>query len=289
VNQGRQSRWRQIIRNVLWTVVLYMVLVVAIIIVLGYVREWDWTGLVKDKAYTKRTLWDWLQLLIIPAVLAGVGLWFNRQQREQELQTADRRAQDEALQAYLDQMSAMLMPNIDQPSLYDEPPPNGLRTVARVRTVARARTLTVLPRLDGDRKARVVQFLYEAGLITKGRPILALGGADLIEADLTGAILSDADLSGADLSGATLHYARLSEADLRAANLRYANLIEADLSEADLTWAFLEYAKLNGAYVTDEQLAQCLSLKGATMPDGQKYEDQRKSKDSGNASENSGA
>jgi hypothetical protein len=33
-------------------------LVVAAIIVLGYVLEWAWTGLVKDKAYTKRTLWD---------------------------------------------------------------------------------------------------------------------------------------------------------------------------------------------------------------------------------------
>jgi len=28
------------------------------IIVLGYVREWKWTGLVKDKDFSKRTLWD---------------------------------------------------------------------------------------------------------------------------------------------------------------------------------------------------------------------------------------
>src|SRR5215213_5629232 len=153
-------------RHVLWTVAIIVALVVALIIVLGYVREWEWTGLVKDKAYTKRTLWDWLQLLIIPAVLAGGGLWFNRQQREQELQTADRRAQDEALQAYLDQMSDMLISNKDQPSLSDEHPPDSLKTVAR------ARTLTVLPRLAADRKARVVQFLYESGLITKGRPIV---------------------------------------------------------------------------------------------------------------------
>src|SRR5215213_3652333 len=151
---------------ILWTVVIIVALVVALIIVLGYVREWEWTGLVKDKAYTKRTLWDWLQLLIIPAVLAGGGLWFNRQQREQELQTADRRAQDEARQAYLDQMSDMLISNKDQPSLSDEHPPDSLKTVAR------ARTLTVLPRLAADRKARVVQFLYESGLITKGRPIV---------------------------------------------------------------------------------------------------------------------
>src|SRR5829696_1815254 len=122
MGQDQQTRWRPTRRQVQWFVGIVVALVVATI-VLGYVREWEWTGLVKDKAYTKRTLWDWLQLLIIPAVLAGVGLWFNRQQREQELQTADRRAQEEALQAYLDQMSAMLLPQKDQPSLYDELPP----------------------------------------------------------------------------------------------------------------------------------------------------------------------
>ena len=39
-----------------------------------------------------------------------------------------------------------------------------------VRAVARARTLTALTRLDGERKRSVLQFLYESGLISKGRP-----------------------------------------------------------------------------------------------------------------------
>src|SRR5918998_5382726 len=155
VDQEQQSRWRPTRRQFLWAGVI-AVLAFLIIVLCGYLLGWKWTGL------PKRTLWDWLQLLIIPAVLAGVGLWFNRQQREQELQTADRRAQDEALQAYLDQMSAMLIPNKDQPSLYKARPGDSLSSVAR------ARTLTVLPRLDGRRKARVVQFLYESGLVSTG-------------------------------------------------------------------------------------------------------------------------
>ena len=44
--------------------------------------------------------------------------------------------------------------------------------------------MTVLPRLDGDRKARVVPFLHESGLIAKNRPIVALHGANLRRADL---------------------------------------------------------------------------------------------------------
>lgn len=51
------------------------------------------------------TRWDWLELLVVPAVVAGGGIWFNRQQRERELEIAQRRAQDKALQAYLDGMA----------------------------------------------------------------------------------------------------------------------------------------------------------------------------------------
>jgi hypothetical protein len=128
------------------------------------------------------TLWEWVKLLIVPAVIAAGGVWFNRQQRERERAIAEHRTQDEALQAYLDQMSDTLLPKTDQPSLYKA------RRGDSLSSVARARTLTVLPRLDGDRKARVVQFLHESGLIAVKRPIV----------DMSGAVLSEADLSWTD-------------------------------------------------------------------------------------------
>src|SRR5215208_5323312 len=180
VVQEQQSRWQPTRKQLLWAGRI-AALAFLIIVICGYLLDWKWTGI------PKRTLCDWLQLLIIPAVLAGGGLWFNRQQREQELQTADRRAQDEALQGYLDQMSDMLIPSSkDLPSLYKARPGDSLSSVAR------ARTLTVLPRLDGDRKARVVQFLHESGLIAKRQPIVAMIGADLSGADLKLAKLSAA-------------------------------------------------------------------------------------------------
>jgi hypothetical protein len=190
---------------------------------------------------------------VVPAVLAGGGIWFNRQQRERELEIAkeqrerdveiaERRTQDEALQAYLDQMSSMLIPNTDQPSLYRARPGDSLSSVAR------ARTLTILPRLDEDRKARVVQFLYESGLIAKGRPVL--------------------DLQGADLNWVDLRWAHLRSANLRSADLRSAYLLQAD--------------------VTEEQLEEASTLQNATMPNGQRYEDWLKDKEShGEGEENS--
>jgi hypothetical protein len=138
-------------------------------------------------AYDK-TLWDWIQLLIVPGVIAGVGLWFNRQQQARELESTERRTQDEALQTYLDQMGQLLLDR-DKQLLH---PKEG----EDARTLARAWTLTVLPRLDGLRKRSVVQFLYESGLITKDHVVIDLTGAHLATANLTSANLKGANLSG---------------------------------------------------------------------------------------------
>ena len=59
-------------------------------------------------------------------------------------------------------------------------------TGSDVREVARARTLTALRRVGGRRKRDILQFLHEAGLISRSNPVVDLRGADLREADLSG-------------------------------------------------------------------------------------------------------
>jgi hypothetical protein len=124
---------------------------IVLIVVCGYLFGWKWTGL------PKQTLWDWLKLLVVPAVIAAGGLWFNAQQREREQRIANERAQDETLQAYLDGMSELLTDKAQ--------PLHRAQPGDRLSTVARARTLTVLGRLDGGRKGSVLQFLFESELI----------------------------------------------------------------------------------------------------------------------------
>src|SRR5215203_1545813 len=169
------------------------VLAFLIIVVCGYLFGWKWTGL------PKQTLWDSLELLIIPAVLAGVGIWFNREQREREVEIADRRAQDEALQAYLDQIGQMLLDR-DSPLRQRKQRDEDQAHIDEVQTLARARTLTVLTRLDGERKGTVVQFLYEAGLIGWWLRMETGEGEKRIARDGRVVDLSDADLSSALLS-----------------------------------------------------------------------------------------
>jgi uncharacterized protein YjbI with pentapeptide repeats len=231
------------------------------------------------------------------------------------------------LQAYLDQISRLLT-DAERPLRRAQPSDD-------LSIVARTLTLTVLSRLDGERKRRVVQFLYEAGLIAEDRPILSIRGSDLREADLrvaplrrvylSGADLREADLSGADLWGANLDHADprgadlrkadlggvklnwvdlrgadLSQADLSQADLRAAHLYGANLSETDLRGANLRGADLRGANLREadlrrargtynEEIAQRTHfLGGATMPNGQKYEEWLKSKGSGEDRENGG-
>jgi uncharacterized protein YjbI with pentapeptide repeats len=236
-----------------------------------------------------KTAWDWLQLLIVPLMLAAIGFWFTAQQdaRQQQIENqraqqvqkienqraeaerelAEQRAQDEALQAYLDQMGNLLLERDLRASEVD----------SEVRSLARARTLTVLSRLDPSRKTALMQFLVEAELVQRvdGRePIISLRGADLRDASLFNADLSHANLSNADLLEADLRDANLQGANLQGADLREASLIEADLSGA--------------AGITNEELEQqAISLGGATMPNGQKYEDWIKSR--GEDGENSGS
>lgn len=70
------------------------------------------------------------------------------------------------------------------------------------------------------------------------------------------------------MRGANLHKANLAGADLIWANLIGADLRGADLTRADLRHANLENANLETAIVTERQLAQAVSLKGATLPNG---------------------
>jgi uncharacterized protein YjbI with pentapeptide repeats len=71
------------------------------------------------------------------------------------------------------------------------------------------------------------------------------------------------------MSGAILEFTELQSADLEGANLQNTNLNHADLKGASLKNAVLTGAKS----WTEEQLAAAASLEGATMPNGQKYED----------------
>jgi cell division protein FtsB len=282
---------------------------------------WQRTPEREQKEETKQSRWgfrgmtvrDWLQLLIVPLALVVIGFLFSvqqdaRQQRiedqraKAERELAEQRAQDEALQAYLDQMGQLMLDRKLLETEQDDP----------VHTLAQARTSTVILRLDAEHNASVIRFLSDSGLavsseasprllrdITLSHATLSdinlshidLTVADLSGADLSGAVLDNANLTAAILSDANLSDAYLGEADLSGAYLRNANLREANLRNANLSDAYLRKANLSAAQsITSEELEQqAASLEGATMPNGQKYEDWLKSKNRNEGQEDDGS
>jgi membrane protein implicated in regulation of membrane protease activity len=194
-----------------------------------------------------KTLWDWMQLLIVPVALALIALLFNRATTRTEREIAQDNQREDALQAYLDKLTELLLKeHLGELTVDGKLNPE----YEVVRNIARVRTLTVLRDLksDAERKESILEILYVSGLIVMDKRIIDLSGADLSQVDLSGADLSRADLSGA--------------------NLRKANLSNAILFNANISNAILEEANFNKSWVTREQLKQTKSLKGATMPDG---------------------
>jgi uncharacterized protein YjbI with pentapeptide repeats len=196
---------------------------------------WGWTEM------GEKSLWDWLQLLIVPAILSIgailVPRYYDQQQQELQAQAARQREQDVAYQTYLGQMSRLML----------EKDLRGSEQGSEVRTLARARTLTLLERLDADHRTSVLQFLAEANLVqgtgyweqakgeSKKPAVIDLNGANLHDVSFNNGTLSGAKLSEADLSEAILSDALLDNADLRGANLSGANLNNALLPAADLS------------------------------------------------------
>jgi hypothetical protein len=98
---------------------------------------WRWTE------FGEKSGWEYLQLvgtLAIPGVIAFGTLWFTGQQNEQQRlieerraqadrELEDQRAQDAALQAYLDQMSTLLL----EKDLRNSDADSEVRTLARGR------------------------------------------------------------------------------------------------------------------------------------------------------------
>jgi len=225
----------------------------------------------KNTGFEIKTLWDWMELLLIPLFLAGGAFYLNRSEKEVERKTTEDRAkleteiaighqQEVALQNYIDKMAELML---ERDLLNHEE--------KKARDVARTRTISIMRVLNIDRNNLVIQFLREAKLVIDVNSIL--NGADMAGMNLRGlnfhhVYLQETNLIGVNLEGALLHRADLYRAHLEEASLRATRLSRVNLEGASLHRADLRGANLQGAIVTEEQLEKAASLEGATMPDG---------------------
>jgi uncharacterized protein YjbI with pentapeptide repeats len=243
-------------------------------------RERRWRKADGEEVEPAKTLWDVAQLLVVPAMLAAIAIGFNASQSSRDEQREDARVAEDRtraedvrheqnLQRYFDRISDLLLAHDLKQA----------REGSAVRDVARNVTLATLRTLDGPRKAQVVAFLSDAGLLRTLRrgqdddSIVSLSGADLSGADFRSvAHLEVTSLGATDLRGARFDRVALGEvafalADLRGASFRDAQVAAVSFDGADLRRARFDRASIGTAPGGTVRFTEtCLSGRASTAP-----------------------
>lgn len=231
---------------------------------------------------------------LITAAVAIVGLlgnaYFNRQSEEQRTQEAE-------LQAYLDDVGALLIAGGDTNedvaiSVGNE---DGAISAGRYsdneNALVRAKTVGLVEGLDEARRTTVVAFLYDTSLIYLRREDQAVEKSDdetgagdtcsrvvaddaespvvLWRARLDGIALGNSRLQAINLSQTYLNEANFEFSDLFGANLYLTQLDQSRLNRSDLSCtnmseALLTQADLSESYLNDSNLSQA-DLRGAVL------------------------
>jgi hypothetical protein len=235
-------------------ILVLLALALGLLLWAGYGQKW--TG------FQSRTLWNWLELVVVPVSLALAAFFLNRAASNRDRQLTSER-----------EFYALLGPLLPQ-----EPALSALRVFI----------LSTLHLLDSRGRGQMLRALYDAGLIKGKTAKIDLQSANLRGADLrdmvfkdvnlSGADLSGADLSGTDLTGAILRntdlmkagarYGKtpiLSRANLEGTNLTKAKLRRAALDHATLSWPVLEGTDLRDADLREVTAFEIVQFKGVDL------------------------
>lgn len=207
-----------------------------------------------------KTFWDWLSVLGVPLALLGFGAWLQ----QEEQRKAEEVTNEEALQVYIDRVSALLVDKnlmvMARKRVFENLNKEEQELLDASTVVIRARTLPILRLFtnDKERKNSIIRFLCETEIINKLK--LDLSDADLSNTNFRGINLTKIEFIGANLSHADLRETVLSEADLKN-----ADLTEADLRVANLCGANLDGTKLNGADLRGAFLGSSHNIRNAAV------------------------
>jgi hypothetical protein len=218
-----------------------------VIIISNWISNFKWSG------FQKKSFWDWLQLLIVPLILAFGAFSLNYASETRDKQRAEERKQQELLKDYFSKMQTLIVETKkskdSQPKIVEtkksvettkskdsQPNPDGAPLLPEFIPIAQALTLAVLDELDGKRKGKVISYLADSKLITanikdqKSKPVI-----DLRKANLKKIVLEDVSLDGLSITGADMTEAKLTEVILTNSNLVSSKFINATLDTVDFS------------------------------------------------------
>lgn len=275
-----RSLRRNIVRDLVWLSNLFKhgwerpllaIVLLAILALLVWFVEWivseGGTGFTFQTGGTQqtRTLWDWLGLLLVPAVLVASGVVFNlilSRRTEAEATTdraiADERSREQNLRNFINTMQDLIAL-----------PSSELDSNERLKQVARAQAIATATTLDSRRFDKVITFLIDTRLLNYVEEDdltddIAFAGGDGGD---SGSSAADQDsdevsvVSGDESNEASAFESifTFEDADFEGvswpcAHLQRLNLNSADLDNSDLSRAYMEHTTLRDASLRNTKL-----------------------------------
>lgn len=198
-----------------------VVISVIYLVLTGY--KYLWTG------FQNKTLWDWIDLLIVPLVLAIASWTLGRFEKNIESNISADRFRETTIQSYLSQMNLILSEQRDNLEKPNSP----------INQVANLNTENIFQFLSSDipKKKVVLLYLYKAGLL-QVTDVKQLNSILHIE---------NLDFAGINLERISLNQSCLQNCYFKNANLRFSNLSECNFDESKFSKASLTGALLIGS------------------------------------------
>ncbi len=252
-----RSIWGWMKRHPLWAIIIIVILISSYFLFCNYILHYttwaDWTGIGDyigslAKEQRGKTLWDILELLVIPIALAIIALYFNHHERESERKLSELRTQEDRkiaeqrmeedrkiaadqqkediLRSYLDDMGKLL---IDK-ELKGEKDKKESPIIA----VAQVKTINALRSLDKERRDYIFYFLNDAGLSE-----WILEGISMNNLDFSGNRINNFNLRETDMNSSNLNQTILTEVNMTSARLFKASLQGSIMSLVNLSNAIL--------------------------------------------------
>lgn len=209
-----------------------------------------------NTGFENKTLWDWMDLLLVPAALGIAIWWLNRSEKASEQKAVTGRLQENALQSYFDAVTKLLL-EYDATTNTES---QERRLTSNRKALLRTRTLSTLRAVGCARKSQILLFLYESGLATNNsQPRKRSLEVDLSYADFRGVEIGNASIDNialnlVDLRDSVLQRTKMENASLVQADLRWADFSKTDLSLADLRNVNAANVTLIGTVLSDANL-----------------------------------
>ncbi|TRT44716.1 MAG: pentapeptide repeat-containing protein [Microcystis aeruginosa Ma_QC_C_20070703_M131] len=246
---------------------LLLLIIANVAIVSNWISNFKWSG------FQKKSFWDWLQLLIVPLMLALGAFYLNSAADFRDSQIAQERKQQEILTDYFSKMQGLIVETKKSKQTPGSKESNSEeRLLLEFRSTAQALTLSVLEQLDGERKGKVIAYLAESQLITADnnepspQPEIELDGANL-----KGMVLNDVDqvvkngnklrviIKKSDMTDSRFERIGLfANSDLTGSNFSNSILTSVDFTNANMPQAKFIKGKINNVNFTDTILKETI-------------------------------